>query len=579
MRLALFVLIALWLMQSAYAAEGHMTLLAVSETDSGFKGSTADLYLEIVSGSGRVFIQSFPLTKLDTQISTRFAKEIACQKLDVDCSKYDFFYTIKSDSAIIGGPSAGASVATLTVSLLNGWQIDEKVAVTGTINSGGVIGAVSGIDKKIEAASTAGIKKVLIPKGERETKVNNISVDLVEHGLSLGVDVIEVATIEESVYEFTGQRLSAESVDIDVDNSYEVIMMVLAKEICSRSRGLESAFMNAKATAPGDETLPEEERQAINYTDKADAAFVKGDYYSAASYCFGTNLQYRYMILLLANYSDADFSSHIAELRETITEFESSLPEYETITDLQTYAVVKERLAEAEDNLNLTEVYLEAGERGKAAYSLAYASERFYSAQSWSTFFGKGKKQMDFTNLERPCTEKISEAEERFQYLAYSFPATLIDRSELEQAYSYYHDKNYELCIFRASKAKAEADTALILIGVGNRAREVVGAELEAAKRTIAKQTQEGNFPIVGYSYYEYANSLKEDNVESALLYAEYSLELSNLEMYFNGEVERSRLAIPIGKEVIAAFIAGIIFAFMVFLFMTSSQKKKRRRR
>jgi len=150
----------------AYAQSGHMKLLAVSDTQDGEVGGIADLYLEINSGTGRVFLETFPLTKVDTQISTRLAKEIACDFADIDCSKYDFFYTITADSPIIAGPSAGAAITILTFSLIKNVDFKEDVAITGTINSGGLVGPVGGLKAKIEAASKDGIKKALIPLGE-----------------------------------------------------------------------------------------------------------------------------------------------------------------------------------------------------------------------------------------------------------------------------------------------------------------------------------------------------------------------------------------------------------------------------
>ncbi|GAF87332.1 unnamed protein product, partial [marine sediment metagenome] len=87
---------------SGFSREGDITLLAVKE---GFEkeGKTADMHLEISSGKGRVFVETFPLTAIDTQISMRFAKEIVCDYIDLNCDKYDFFYTINADTTIIGG--------------------------------------------------------------------------------------------------------------------------------------------------------------------------------------------------------------------------------------------------------------------------------------------------------------------------------------------------------------------------------------------------------------------------------------------------------------------------------------------
>ena len=104
--------------------QGHLTLLTVvGSGEEGQRGGTADLYLELKPGEGDVYIATFPFAKVDTQISTRFAKEVACSLVDVRCDRYDFFYTIKADSTIIGGPSAGAAVATLTASVLTGHDI------------------------------------------------------------------------------------------------------------------------------------------------------------------------------------------------------------------------------------------------------------------------------------------------------------------------------------------------------------------------------------------------------------------------------------------------------------------------
>ena len=46
-----------------FGSEYHMPLLAVKVTKDGFKGSTADLFLEIKPGQGRVFLDTYPLTK------------------------------------------------------------------------------------------------------------------------------------------------------------------------------------------------------------------------------------------------------------------------------------------------------------------------------------------------------------------------------------------------------------------------------------------------------------------------------------------------------------------------------------
>ncbi|MEK6920701.1 MAG: S16 family serine protease, partial [Nanoarchaeota archaeon] len=192
---------------------GHITLLAVSEATQ--IGSTADLYLRVQEGSGGVYIDTFPLTKLDTQLSTRFAQQIACDFVEEECAEKDFFYTIRSDATIIGGPSAGAALATLTVAMLDDHIINESVAITGTINVGGLIGPVGSLVGKIDAAKASGMTKVLIPKGSRyelkpevsynwllldanasfyrtNNETNASEIDLYAYGNNVSVEVKEV---------------------------------------------------------------------------------------------------------------------------------------------------------------------------------------------------------------------------------------------------------------------------------------------------------------------------------------------------------------------------------------------------
>ena len=230
--------------------EGHMKLLAVSESSDGDVGGIADLFLEIKDGSGRVFLETFPLTKVDTQISTRFAKEIACDFSTVDCNKFDFFYTITSGSSIIGGPSAGTAISVLTFSLIEDIKFDENVAITGTINSGGVVGPVGGLKAKVEAANRAGISKVLIPIGESIGNGNesnesvNGTFDLNRTRKELGLEIKEVATLDEAIFEFTGKRFREKKENLTISSEYADTMKELAIQLCSRSTKLRNGIMN-----------------------------------------------------------------------------------------------------------------------------------------------------------------------------------------------------------------------------------------------------------------------------------------------------------------------------------------------
>ncbi|MBD3248902.1 hypothetical protein GF336_02545 [Candidatus Woesearchaeota archaeon] len=546
MKRLVFILILLLVLPSVMAREGHTKLLAVKEEGDGFEGSVADLYLEVVPGEGRVFIETIPLTKLDTQISTRFAAEVACNYLDKDCSRYDFFYTIRADSNIIGGPSAGAATALLTISLLEDIPIDENAAVTGTINAGGMIGPVGGVKAKVEEGIEEGIKTILVPKGKRFVTKDNLTTDLKDLAARKGVNVVEVSSITDAFYELSGVQLKEMDKNITIDPDYADTMKELAEMLCRRSEDLR-------------ENISEASDEAINLTKRAEEAFSKKDYYSAASYCFGANVRLNSQII------KREEQDNFEEVKKEIDKmyFEMEEVKVSTISDLETYMIVRERLDGAKDSYNRTITLYEEGENYSSQF--AYTIERIYSAESWSRFFGMEGKSFNFDleSMEKSCRSKISEAEERYQFAKLYFIRGLEKKEELEAAKEEAEKGNYELCLFKASKAKAEVDSIISLIGVKeDDLKGIVDTKLEIVKRNIAEQQEKGIFPIVGYSYYEYANNLKEKDTYSALVYSEYALELSNLDMYFKKDKEwRSYFR---GSKEISLFLGGLLVGLFI---------------
>ncbi len=589
MKKIIVLIIFLLLVPIVTAKQGHMVLLAVEETSDGIKGSTADLYLELKKGTGRVFLDTFPLTKVDTQMSTRFAKEIACNYLDVNCDDYDFIYTIRADSVIIGGPSGGAAITALTIAMLENIEIGENVTITGTINSGGLVGPVGSLKEKIKAASKSGIKKVLIAKGERFVKENptinestnktiNETTDLVEYGNEHNLSVIEVSDIDDVMYKLTGKRLKEIDAGLMMSLGYLKTMKNLAADLCNRSKKLE------KFIAPFDKKINKSEELSSIKTDASDLqskgkdAFDKKTYYSSASYCFGANLKYNYLSALIQNLTKKELLERSEVIRKGIDDFNEKLEkkQIKTITDLEAYMVVKERLVEAENFLRLG---LENINNTKnAVYNLVYASERVYSAYSWSQFFGKPGKEFVLNNdiLKKSCMDKLSEAEERYQYVK-SFLSNGLEDTEKELGYAYKDLENgdYELCLFKASKAKAEADVILSVIHINeDKIDNLIEQKLEIIKKNIIEVEQKGIFPVLGYSYYEYANELKDSDKYATLLYSGYALELSNLDLYFK---EKKRINMfSIDKKIILVFFTGILIGFLISRIFRIKPKRKK---
>ncbi len=118
------------------------------------------------------------------------------------------------------------------------------------------------------------------------------------------------------------------------------------------------------------------------------------------------------------------------------------------------------------------------------------------------------------------------------------------------------------MCLYKASKSKSEITTLQSTITLDvSQIDNFIQKKLDIIKSNIAEESTRGIFPILGYSYYEYADSLKASDKYSALLYAGYSLELSNLDIYFK-EKPKIYLYNTDGKTII--FIIGISFASFI---------------
>ncbi len=536
MRWVLVCLFLLVLCPVALAQSGTIKLLALSENpDGSTSGTVASLSLELRPGTERVFLETIPLTRVATQISMRFAQQIACKEYDVECGDKDFVYTIVAQPGLVGGPSAGAAAAVLSASLLKGIPVRDDIAITGTINSGGVIGPVGGVKEKIEAAHEQGITTVLVPKGTRVFGKSNVSLDLQEWGRMNNVSVKEVATLDEALYAFTGVNVSRPLPPFVIDEAYQNRMRAVMQLMCKRTHALRNA-----TTAFEDENAITRELAdaARNNTARASQLSKNEAYYSAASYCFRANINLNRLGTVHYNESRKKVADRIRNAFFTIAKLqnETESRELRTLTDLQTFMSVEERILEAADMLvDASDAITD--DLDEAQGIVSFAEERVASAKSWSAFFGLPGEAIIINQdtLRESCLSKLSEAEERFSYVRTFFPDALEEtRRTLDRAHQDAQNVSYALCLGMASKAKAEADVVLSVTGFEpDQVKDLLALKLSVAQRVLAQAQRHGAFPLVGYNYYQYANDLKDEDEYSALLFAEYAIELSNLDIYF----------------------------------------------
>jgi len=175
-------------------------------------------------GIGRVYFSALPLTELDTQAAARVAAWVAASLSGVNFYDYDYFVSMEANAPVVGGPSASGLMTVGFLSLFFNTSLKPYATMTGMINPDGSIGPVGGIKEKLDAARSMGFTLFLIPYGQRyytypivnETvtpfgiirRVTYTTVDLVEYGRKIGVDVIEVKTAREAFQYLTGYSIA-----------------------------------------------------------------------------------------------------------------------------------------------------------------------------------------------------------------------------------------------------------------------------------------------------------------------------------------------------------------------------------
>ncbi len=581
--LFIFLLLSAVVSAQDIIASGNITLLALMENNTGKSGSVATLSLELRPGSERVFLETFPMTKVTTQASLRFAQQIACKELDVDCSGFDFLFTIRALPGIVGGPSAGSSAAFLTSALLLNRTIPQDVAMTGTINSGGIIGPVGGLKFKIAAAAGNSIKTVYLPKGTKDFTEDNETLDLVEYGKGLNLTVLEVSTLGELLEIALGVPQQVFNESLKIEGRYQRIMQEVSNDLCERSSEFLSKPLKANLT------------QALNFTERAAREQSKAAYYAAASYCFRANVEYKRALYQEQNFTNDELQSKVEQLKLEAQGLQQGVEarNVSTLTDLQTFMAVMERVTESLDLIDEISEALK-NNRTDVGGDVGFAEERLFSAVTWSRFFDGQDKVVvvSLETLKSVCIEKISEAEERYNYVKSVIPEALdATRDDIDAAHSLLGQGKYIMCLYGASKAKAEADVLLSLMGVEEkRFDEVIDLKLRIARQALMKAQRKNVFPIIAYSYYEYGESLRDFDRVSSLLFTEYALELSNLDIYFEEtKPELPKYAMfkfpPIFYAFLVGFGLGGLFVWIIFIqmsrrsFKTLQAPRKRRLR
>ena len=118
------------------------------------------------------------------------------RELGVDQDFYaesDVHIHIPSGAIPKEGPSAGATIALALISLLTGRPARKDAALSGEMTLNGQFLPVSGIREKLLAAQRAGVRTVILPKG------NEVDVKNLEEEVTEGLEIILADRVEQAI--------------------------------------------------------------------------------------------------------------------------------------------------------------------------------------------------------------------------------------------------------------------------------------------------------------------------------------------------------------------------------------------
>lgn len=208
-----FLVLLLSMPASAVLQKGSLKVFAITENG---KAISADLALSIEQGEGKIYTSIKPLVGTSTQTTEIIAVNLS-KKYFPNADKYNYWFDIESDASLVEGPSAGAAMALLVISMLEDKPLPKEIGLTGTITEDGYVGNVGGVYEKSEEAARIGTKLFMVPIGEKQQIIKTDSgiesINLSTFALeNWGMKVVEVSDIDEVLdYAFT----DIENIDVN----------------------------------------------------------------------------------------------------------------------------------------------------------------------------------------------------------------------------------------------------------------------------------------------------------------------------------------------------------------------------
>ncbi len=518
-----------------------VTALAVAETSTGLRGISAGVEaVALGGGSGRVFVATEPLAQLDMQGSARLAARVAANTLGLDWRDYDYLITFRSPSSVIGGPSAGAVMSlALTTALqhlsdpANPWQLDSRVAATGTINPDGTIGPVGGIPEKAQGAKDAGIRLFLYPAGMEIATIRDgfsaRQVNMTDHCESIGIECRPAASLSQVIELAAGVRVAGDDAPVPGTVDYAD---VLAPSVEAGVEELEARLEAAQAelTAAG---LRSSERSRVTQSldlvaerlADARAALAADRYYTAATMTFQGSLWAGEAELLIAAFrGDEDV---IENALETCNQAAQQAQDYAYGLDADDttgfYAVAAAQVRAFHAGQLYDEALSRASGFGssqiQSLFSASFCTERAKTVTWWGglgDLFGRGPRLDNVADL---AQDAIARADELVGYAqAVTGSPFGVDgaTSKLAEAHTHLEAGRWPAAAVAAVEAQAQASLTVQTASGAQPSQAVMDAARQSAARAIQEARAAGIEPISSVALVELSDD--EEEINNSLL-------------------------------------------------------------
>ncbi|MBU7014406.1 MAG: hypothetical protein HXS52_12565 [Theionarchaea archaeon] len=547
------LLFSLW--TPLHAEDQHqatITAPAVERTADGLRGVLSYMTVVTQQGSGHIYIDTWPLAEVDIQGSARLAVQVACDVVHKNWEHYDFFITVRSDSPIIGGPSAGGAMTVAIIASLQGWELSSDVVMSGTINPDETVGPVGGLYQKAQAASEIA-HTFLVPDGQTTIVVEEQTtrtqgpftyittsqkqLDLVEEGKAMGLQVKEVYDIREAVYYFTGQEIETSQVEAEPIKA-DFMKPYAQQQVDGIENEYESVTDSVQEyTGPYKSDLQRVLESAQEQITYAHTAYDSGSYYTSVSACYVAGLYITYaqnLLLYFENQSVEEiFSDLTREIDIVYTKTTEARPR--GMTALQCIATAQNRIFEAREYVKRAQA--QQSTSGQIEYA-SYAERRKESAEFWLELASEYQEGSEISQdaLRNAASSMLNTAELSLVYASSILSAgDLLSeaQSRLQTSQEQFVEEVYAASLFSAVESRVYCEVALISYSAQKEALvQKVERARERATKAIETSRQQGTEPVLAVSYYELTQSL--DEATQSLIYLGYAEEVASMAEYID---------------------------------------------